>query len=738
MLAFYTQRPAGTCDYIAPEILKCEEQRILAECPSPPSTSQPGFLETPAPDALVPGAYGPGVDWWSLGVVLYEMVFGKPPFWAPMPADVYAKIASHEQHFAMDSDVPCSAALRALIAALVCSSPQRLGQHATEQVQHHAVFSHVPWEALDTYAVPFVPSHAAAHQADASGLMPSVLHSPLLTPPLNGGESVSMDTPPSFSQMYQGPLELFPTFPDSLDAIQTPAAASQPPHSLEASPADSWPSSVESTPNHTSQDRDAGWNEIDTHFQGFSLVPNANAFAAEGESEPAQEVPSASPSTQPLASTPMTKPSGRPPVSPTGWQASPPDAQPTLQRRAVQTALRIRNGPNEIHTPFRLPSLGPPVEPVSPYPFPLASGARAPVIATPGFSLSPEIAMKTPGGAYETMGSDSRHSGGSTWKRNLSERQAWTEMMDAVQRSARKLDAGHFRPETSLRSLAEEEEESLPPLPSQSSISSRRPSLRVHSPTLLEQESPEKRPAPALRTAASCFDLRRRMLPLETSVNANQLETSPQERPMLRTRRSTRQLLLDAQVTSTPTRSASRIFSMPSPQKAMLDSRTTSSPPRRRTLKASASVRDFREVVQQEKTLPTLPDASPPPAQRMRVQRDEQNVWPPMDSHRTLSEYRRGLAHGRSPAPRPEPGAEDAFGRAASLQRPTLRSWDRAARRMQSSLGLSSVYRQGNTDASKENMLQRMTTEHRDIQRSVTSLERELKDLKHRVDHVEL
>lgn len=206
---------------------------------------------------------------------------------------------------------------------------------------------------------------------------------------------------------------------------------------------------------------------------------------------------------------------------------------------------------------------------------------------------------------------------------------------------------------------------------------------------------------------------------------------------MLRTRRSTRQLLLDAQVTSTPTRTA-RGSSLPSPSESLLDVETAPSPPRRRTLRGSASVRDFRDVMRQDQTLPTLDDASPPPAQQHRhFQRTDAPGLPSMDSHRTLSEYRRGL--GRGPAPcAPEPANEDAFGRPTGLQQPALRSWERAARRMKSSLGLSSVYRQPSGDAAKENLLQRMTTEHRGIQRSVTHLEEELNKLKHRMDHVAL
>ena len=136
VLAYYTQRPAGTCDYIAPEILQCEEARIQQECVSPPLHTRSSFQ----PDSYVPGAYGPAVDWWSLGVVLYEMTFGKLPFWAPQAADVYERIVHHEQHFTIkDTDLSCSESLASLIRLLICPENRRLARHSTSDMQLHHV-----------------------------------------------------------------------------------------------------------------------------------------------------------------------------------------------------------------------------------------------------------------------------------------------------------------------------------------------------------------------------------------------------------------------------------------------------------------------------------------------------------------------------------------------------------------------------------------------------------------------
>ena len=51
-----------------------------------------GTPEYLAPEIILSKGYSKAVDWWALGVLIYEMTAGYPPFFAEQPMQIYQKI----------------------------------------------------------------------------------------------------------------------------------------------------------------------------------------------------------------------------------------------------------------------------------------------------------------------------------------------------------------------------------------------------------------------------------------------------------------------------------------------------------------------------------------------------------------------------------------------------------------------------------------------------------------------
>eukprot|EP00804_Cyclotella_cryptica_P000268 CCRYP_010201-RA/>CCRYP_010201-RA protein AED:0.50 eAED:0.50 QI:0/0/0/0.66/0/0/3/0/81 len=63
-----------------------------------------GTPEYIAPEVLLSKGHGKGVDWWTLGILIYEVLVGEPPFLDDNPLGIYQQILTGKISFSRSYD----------------------------------------------------------------------------------------------------------------------------------------------------------------------------------------------------------------------------------------------------------------------------------------------------------------------------------------------------------------------------------------------------------------------------------------------------------------------------------------------------------------------------------------------------------------------------------------------------------------------------------------------------------
>ena len=139
---------------------------------------EPAFCGTPeylAPELLLGQGYDKSVDWWTLGVLLYEMLTGLPPYYDENTNEMYRKILSEPLHFPGPEIVPLPAK-DLLIQLLDRRADHRLGAKGPSEIKAHPFFNQIDWRKLlqRRYDPTFKPNVVSAHAPPTSLLLPTL------------------------------------------------------------------------------------------------------------------------------------------------------------------------------------------------------------------------------------------------------------------------------------------------------------------------------------------------------------------------------------------------------------------------------------------------------------------------------------------------------------------------------------------------------------------------------------
>jgi serine/threonine protein kinase len=113
-----------------------------------------------APEIVLRLSHGQAVDWWALGVMMFEFLFGVPPFHAETETAIYANIVRGRLEFPADAEEISPAGIDIITKLLELNPAARLGANGSDQVLTHPWFER---SARGSGDVAFVPELTDPH-----------------------------------------------------------------------------------------------------------------------------------------------------------------------------------------------------------------------------------------------------------------------------------------------------------------------------------------------------------------------------------------------------------------------------------------------------------------------------------------------------------------------------------------------------------------------------------------------
>ncbi|XP_042365404.1 microtubule-associated serine/threonine-protein kinase 3 isoform X2 [Plectropomus leopardus] len=116
-----------------------------------------GTPEYIAPEVILRQGYGKPVDWWAMGIILYEFLVGCVPFFGDTPEELFGQVISDEINWPEGEEAPPPDS-QELITLLLRQNPlERMGTGGAAEVKQHQFFHNLDWNSLLRQKAEFIP-----------------------------------------------------------------------------------------------------------------------------------------------------------------------------------------------------------------------------------------------------------------------------------------------------------------------------------------------------------------------------------------------------------------------------------------------------------------------------------------------------------------------------------------------------------------------------------------------------
>ncbi|ORZ12827.1 hypothetical protein BCR42DRAFT_378922 [Absidia repens] len=187
-----------------------------------------------APESILGTGQDSMVDWWALGVICYEFLYGYPPFHADTPDKVFENILSRRIDW-HEEEVQVSSEARDFMEQLMTLDPsKRLGSQGAESVKAHPFFKGIQWDTLMLDQPSFIPQPEDMEDTDYFDARGAIMMATSSSSSSSSSSSADRTTPTQGKKVANDKVQLDPNAKAKVDLAnaiiqeQHPTAVSVP------------------------------------------------------------------------------------------------------------------------------------------------------------------------------------------------------------------------------------------------------------------------------------------------------------------------------------------------------------------------------------------------------------------------------------------------------------------------------------------------------------------------------